>query len=121
MFAAGGASLEAQAARAYNHGPMRKVCEAYSRRRPLPSPLNELAPTPPSPELLSICDRFVLLQQARHISDYDLHTPVTLQDGIDRWADCQFSLHAFQVIEGTTEFTIFLAALLLDAQWTRRG
>ena len=121
MFAAGGHPLEAQVARAYNHGPMRKVCEAYSRRRALPALLNGLVIAAPSNELLFICDRFALLQQARHVADYDLHATVTLKEGLERWADCRFSLAAFQTIEGSSEVTVFLAALLLDTQWTRRG
>lgn len=131
-FAAGGEPLRFQAARAFSHTAMRKVCDAYVRwpTRPFPAALQHLNPGAPDKRLAAVAYASAQLQEGRHAADYDLSTAISAQyaAGLVRLAETALAdFDAVQSLPETTVFlslpetTVFLAALLLADRWTRRG
>ena len=123
MIAPGNAVLQNQVARAFNHGAMRKVCDAYMRSasRPFPPHLAQLNPAAPDMRLTQVADAFGHLQDARHAADYDLLSAVTLADAVRLLAAGDLAITNFQAIEPLPDTQVFLTALLLADKWTRRG
>ncbi|MBC7807158.1 MAG: hypothetical protein H7145_13530, partial [Akkermansiaceae bacterium] len=64
-------ALRQQVQRAFDHGAMRQYCRTFSGGS-LPAAVAPLLPVPVSPELRLVAQHFVLLQDARHIADYDV-------------------------------------------------
>lgn len=123
LFAAGGDPLRFQAARAFSHTGMRKVCDAYIRspQRPFPPTLEHLCPQPPDPRLIGIAAAFADLQDGRHASDYDLSAIIEVRYAINLVTVAGTALADFEQIQLLPETTVFLTALLLADRWTRRG
>jgi len=122
-FAAGGEPLRFQAARAFSHTAMRKVCDAYVRSpaRPFPPGLEKLSPAPPDRRLIGIALAFTRLQEGRHSADYDLSTAIEPRYASELVRLAETALADFDAIQSLPETTVFLAALLLADRWTRRG
>ena len=122
VHAAGGQALQTQVARAYTHTTMAKVCRRYvsSPTQPFPSSVG-LAVAPPDPRLITVADAFVKLQEARHVSDYDITAHIAQKDARDLLGLAAKATHAFADIEHLPETAVFLAALLLDDRWSRRA
>ncbi len=122
-FAAGGEPLRFQAARAFNHAAMRKICDAYIRSpaRPSPPGLEQLSPTPPDKRLIEIAFAFSRLQEGRHVADYDLSAVIKASYVAELVAMAETALADFDTIQSFPETTVFLTALLLADRWTRRG
>lgn len=122
VFAPDNPILAAQAARAFSHTGMRKVCEVYGRsaRQPFPPPLDKLHPSLPDARLVEAADLFVKLQEERHLADYDLSASFARSDGLAalNWAD--IAHQHLDEIAGSPDLHIFLTALLAD-RWTRRA
>ena len=116
-------ALRNQVARAFNHGAMRKVCDAYVRSpgKPFPAPLAQLNPVRPDQRLTQVADAFGHLQDARHAADYDLASTVNLADAARLLASTDLALANFQAIQSAPDTEVFLTALLLSEKWTRRG
>ena len=123
MFAAGGEALRYQAARAYNHTAMRKVCDAYARSpgQPLPPSLALLSPEPLDSRLIRVAKTFAQLQDGRHHADYDLFIPIEFTNAAQLVVAAGTALADLDAIQSLPETTAFLAALLLADRWTRRG
>ena len=123
LFAAGGDALCYQAARAYNHTALRKVCEAYARlpNQPLPPTLASLNPKPVDPRITDIAKTFVRLQDGRHHADYDLSVAIEFVNAAELVNAAGAALTDLDAIQSFPETTTFLAALLLADRWTRRG
>jgi len=122
-FAIGGESLRFQAARAFSHTAMRKVCDAYVRSpaRPFPPGLEHLNPSAPDQRLASIANAFARLQEGRHAADYDLSTVIETPYAAELVRIAETALADFDAIQALPETTVFLTALLLSDRWTRRG
>lgn len=122
-FAAGGDALRFQAARAFNHAAMRKVCDAYVRspERPFPPNLEQLNPSKPDPRLIEVARAFARLQEGRYSADYDLSAVIQTAYAARLVSLAETALADFDAIQPLPETTIFLAALLLADRWTRRG
>ena len=122
-FAAGGEPLRFQAARAFSHTAMRKVCDAYVRSpaRPFPTGLEKLSPNPPDRRLIGIALAFARLQEGRHLADYDFSVVIEPPYAADLVRLAETALADFDAIQSLPETTVFLAALLLADRWTRRG
>ncbi len=122
-FAAGGEPLRFQAARAFSHTAMRKVCDAYIRSpaRPFPPGLERLSPSPPDKRLIAVAFAFSRLQEGRYVADYDLSTIVEAAYATELVAMAETALADFDAIQTLPETTVFLTALLLADRWTRRG
>ncbi len=122
-FAAGGEPLRFQAARAFSHTAMRKVCDAHVRSpaRPFPPGLEKLIPAPPDKRLIGIALAFARLQEGRHSADHDLSTAIEPRYAAGLVSLAETALADFDAIQSLPETTVFLAALLLADHWTRRG
>lgn len=117
------AVLHNQVARAFSHTAMRKVCDAYARSpdRPFPQALAHLNRGTADPSLTNVAASFGLLQDARHLADYDLLTFFVLADTLELVEAASLALDDFQAIQSAPGTDIFLTALLLSDRWTRRG
>lgn len=122
-FAVGGEPLRFQAARAFSHVAMRKVCDAYVRSpaRPFPPGLEQLSPSPPDQRLVEIALAFTRLQEGRHLADYDLSAVIKASYVAELVAMAETALADFDAIQALPETIVFLTALLLADRWTRRG
>ena len=122
-FAPGGDALRFQAARAFSHAAMRKVCDAYVRspERPFPPSLEQLNPSKPDPRLTRVASTFALLQEGRYSADYDLSAAIQTAYAARLVSLAETALADFDAIQSLSETTTFLAALLLADRWTRRG
>ncbi len=122
-FVLGGDALRFQAARAFNHAAMRKVCDAYVRspERPFPPSLEQLNPSKPDPRLIGVARAFARLQEGRYAADYDLSAAIQTADAARLVGLAETALADFDAIQSLPETTTFLAALLLADRWTRRG
>ena len=123
LFATGGEPLRFQAARAFNHGAMRKVCDAYVRSpaRPFSPGLEQLNPSAPDQRLIGVADAFAQLQEGRHAADYDLSLMIQAVYAVGLIRMAEAALADFDAIQSLPETTVFLTALLLADRWTRRG
>jgi hypothetical protein len=122
-FAVGGEPLRFQAARAFSHSAMRKVCDAYIRSpaRPFPPGLEHLSPSPPDRRLIEIARAFARLQEGRHVANYDLSAVNKASYAAELVGFAETALTDFDAIQFLPETTVFLTALLLADRWTRRG
>lgn len=122
VFRAGGPLVERQAVRAFDHGTMRKVCNAYGTRgsRPFP-PLESFTAHLPDERLAQIASLFSELQEARYLADYNLAAAFEQDFAADLVSRTQTALEDFTEIADLPETHAFLTALLLADRWTRRG
>lgn len=123
LFAIGGEPLRFQAARAFSHTAMRKICDAYVRNpaRPFSSGLEHLNPSTPDQRLIDVANAFARLQEGRHAADYDLSPVIKTSYAAELVRIAETALADFDAIEAQSETTLFLTALLLADRWTRRG
>ena len=123
LFARGGDALRNQVTRAYNHTAMRKICDAYVRspNAPFPPSSAQLNPAAPGIRLTNVARTFAQLQEARHLADYDLASPITYSTVVVLVAAIDSALTDLQAIEAQPKAAVFLTALLLADRWTRRG
>jgi len=122
-FAAGGDPLRFQAARAFSHATMRKVCDAYVRSptRPFPPGLEHLNTSVADHRLIEVARAFARLQEGCHTADYDLSAAIGFDYVAQLVAVAETALADFERIETFPETTVFLTALLLADRWTRHG
>jgi len=122
-FAVGGEPLRFQAAHAFSHTAMRKVCDAYIRSpaRPFPPGLEHLSSSQPDMRLIGIARAFARLQEGRHVADYDLSVVIEVSYAANLVTLAETALADFDAIQSLPETTVFLTALLLADRWTRRG
>lgn len=118
-----GAGLRQVASRGYEHGKMRSVCEQFAgttRRNSSFCRLFGISDQAPHgqipPELVTIAQDFVGLQEARHRADYDLAYRPSRQDALQ---EVQKATQAFAQVGALSQnadpvFHLFLAMLLTD-------
>src|SRR5579864_1275904 len=101
--------LRAQVRRAYAHANMRNVCQRFSRLQPSDT-LAPLLILPIEPELVSVAEAFVALQQARHEADYDFAATFNRIDVLQRVQRARTAVASWHAIRSNPNATVFLAA-----------
>lgn len=114
--------LRERVTRAFDHGQMRRVCDLFSRGSwgSVPA-LKALVTLPLSPDLAQVAEAFVMLQDARHASDYDLGSTLAHRDAVRFVGLAIDAFKAWEQVRGTPNAAVFLTALLLHERWNRRG
>ena len=120
-----GIDLRRQAARAFDHGTMKDVCEIVARdkvggKESLPKGLVGIVTSLPD-DLKSIAKVFVDMQQQRHDADYKLNRnpPFTKSEVQDYVAQVEAAFAQWQALGSGPEVKGFLLALLLHKKWDR--
>ena len=98
--------------RRFDHSAMREACDAIRR------PDSVLAP---SPALASVAVTFIDLQTLRHRADYDLVTPVLIDEARDALQSSHEIAIIWALIADTEEGRVFSVLLLMGRLRTRRG
>lgn len=108
--------LRLQIQRGFSHREMRDVCRQFVAGSPA-SPTRALSALPIEPALRSVCETFVLLQDARHKADYDLTRAFDRLDVVNLIAAAQDAFGNWATVRSAPNASVFLAALLLQRQW----
>lgn len=95
---------------------MRDVCRQFVAGSPA-APTRALTILPIEPSLRSVCEAFVLLQDARHKADYDLTQALDRLDVLNLIAAAQDAFSNWATVRSAPNASVFLAALLLQRQW----
>jgi hypothetical protein len=66
-----------------------------------------------------VAQTFVDLQDARHKADYDPLAPFSRTDVVTKIREVERSFARLALIRGEANSNVFLAALLLQRQWSR--
>jgi len=81
--------------------------------------LDQLFSKPLEPELETVARAFVELQEARHGADYDIAEPIARPEAAQKVFLVARAFEAWDTVKHSHNATIFLAALLFSAKWTR--
>lgn len=116
--------------RAFTHGDMRNVCKDFAEGHKAfiknkqsgqpPPATRRLVTLPLDPELFSVVQAFVELQEARHDADYDLDKQWNRLDVLNRVQTARQAFADWAVIRSTPNATVFVVALLLQRHWGRQ-
>jgi len=112
------AALGPRIARALAHAEMKEVCLPISRSAP-GAIFATLVPSGPSIELTRLAAAFILLQEARHLADYDLaaaYSRAEVSMLIDR---TEQAFTDWKLIQASEEASVFLSALLFARRWAK--
>ena len=114
--------VQARVRRTAQHTPMPRLCEMITSAGPTaPNGFSGLLTPPLAQELINVANAFSIMQDARHIADYDLDAPLPRSEAKRL---CDLTRQAFQgwsTIAAEPNTQVFLTALLLSERWTRRG
>ena len=101
---------------------MKAVCKnwAIGQLNNLPGRTRALVVAPIAVELQDIAATFVDLQEARHAADYDLSQSFTRADALTLIARTRRAFDDWSNVRGSSNASIFLAALLFEKQWKTR-
>lgn len=110
--------LRERASRAFSHGEMKQTCYRFLTKR-IVEDLAPLLHTGVSPEVLSIAETFVKLQEQRHLADYDVGISFTRADTLASVVETRRVFADWKLIRETNEATVFLAAILFGKRWDR--
>lgn len=110
------AGLRGLVKRAFEHGRMREVCKKVNGGGSLnQAAMGLLEPaTRLSAQLRSVTRSFVVLQEARHIADYDLSQSLSRAYARSLLVEARSALTNWRAVSGTEEANVFLAAMLHD-------
>ncbi len=112
------AALRIQLRRAFDHGAMKTVCRQFSARKPAASTAALLA-APIEDELVVVARTFVVLQEERHLADYDTGT-IFFRAGVEQSVgDVREAFGKWAVVRPRPNATVFLAALLHQRNWDK--
>ena len=64
------------------------------------------------PQLSSLADTFVDLQEYRHLADYDLTAPFTRDEALGLQLEAELAFDDWNTVRGTLQADTFLVALL---------
>lgn len=99
-------------ARAFNHGTMKAVAEEFSRSS-IPAKIRSaLDGRVLQPELVSVAEAFVNLQQARHEADYNRARRFTREETLDPYGEARQAFADWKTVRRTVQADAFLVALL---------
>lgn len=111
------ASLRLQMRRAFTHSDMQEVCKQFGGGSPKQPTARLLHPV--EPQLRQVALAFVELQAARHAADYDLSVSFDRIDVLQKVAQVRSAFSNWRSIRTSANATVFLAALLLQKQWSK--
>ena len=119
----GSPNLRLRAYRAFSHGEMRKACEGFVNGNVINSAsrtnlLNLIVP-PINNDLRAVARAFVDLQEARHAADYDMMQTYKRVSVLVRIEQAEQAARDWQKVRKSDQARVFLAALFLDAKWSR--
>lgn len=109
-------NLRACLARAFSHGAMKDAATGFANRKVSPKISPALAGVALQPELVSVANAFVDLQQARHEADYDLRRRFTRTETQDLVERADKATKDWHTIRRTMQAEAFLVALLAQKQ-----
>ncbi len=107
------AALRDTLVRQFDHGKMRVVAESYLGRNPNAAQHPGLNGQSLQPQLISVAEAFLDLQQARHDADYDRAYRLTRSDTLDLLSVAQDAFEDWKVVRKTLQADVFLASLLV--------
>ena len=110
--------LQARVGRALSHSEMREVCGTVIRKDHGPV-LAGLLPSGFSPEMRSVAEAFINLQDDRHRADYDLSVSYTRPEVLNLLQQASEAFRAWAVVESNEEAVVFLSAMLFARRWGR--
>lgn len=112
-----GRDLRNLTARAFNHGDMKKACQAFRS----PTPAKYLAPLVGSvpADLGQITELFVKLQEERHDADYNLARRFTRTEVGRVVSQVRDAFGAWDRVKASPAAAVFLVALLVGDRWNR--
>ncbi len=110
--------LRALAARAFDHGTMKKASRAFASGG-IPPSLQSILPHGAPAEIRQIANIFVSLQDARHSADYDVTLKLTRNETREFVGLAEAAFEAWQTVRENPATRVYLAALLLWRQWNR--
>jgi hypothetical protein len=98
---------------------MKRVCEQFQHGNinNLSPALQKVVTAPMQPELATIAEAFIELQQARHSADYDTTEVFSRPDVLSTIDLVDQAFAAWTTIKGEANANAFLAALLLNRHW----
>jgi len=112
--------------RGFDHGQMRNVCAGFVQgnlgrpgNRSIPVATRTVLVLLLDPLLVRVLEAFVDLQEARHQADYDTAKQWTRLDAVKQVQAARQAFEGWAIVRRTPNATVFLAALLLQKQWTR--
>lgn len=98
-------------ARAYAHGEMLAVCDAFSRGR-FPTLIGRLNPNLVVPQPIQVlAGVFRQLQLQRHLADYDLEARFSREEVLDFIEEVQTAIQQFRAIRDDPAVRLFLVCL----------
>lgn len=104
--------------RALAHGAMKQASSAF-RATNLPQHIASLIPGPTPQELITIADRFVLLQEARHKADYDVTEQFDRTRVQALVNDAEHVFRLWRQVRESDEAHVFLSSLMFWNLWSR--
>ena len=104
--------------RALGHETMKQAASAF-RASNLPQHVASVIPSPIPQELITIADRFVLLQEARHKADYDLTEQFDRTKVQALVNDAELVFKLWRQVQDTDSARVFLASLMFWKLWSR--
>jgi hypothetical protein len=105
--------LREQVRRSYEHGHMKTVCDQFSKPQPSGA-FAALLTLPIEPELCSVAEAFIALQQARHDADYNLTATFNRIEVLQQVKRTRQVFADWRTIRSSENATVFLAALLFQ-------
>jgi len=101
---------------------MKNVCRSWAQGTVvgLPAKTAALAVEPIETELKHIATTFVVLQDARHVADYDVRQTLNRRESAALVARSEQAFRDWSAVRSRRNASIFLAALLFEKQWKGR-
>lgn len=100
--------------RAFKHGDMKTVAMQFAAGRPDGRWNAALSNATVSPDLQTVADTFVVLQQARHRADYDVSRAFRRGEAVAYVEQAEEAFRAMRRARGSSSCDVFLTALLLQ-------
>jgi hypothetical protein len=113
-----GADFRALLSRAFEHTDMKKVCLPFTAGN-LPKHLQAVVGATVPPDLRTVANAFVELQQARHDADYNLSATYSRVNTAQILHSARAAFEAWQRVRATPPARVFLVALLIGNRWNR--
>jgi len=100
------------------HNEMKEVCLAVTRSN-LGSVFAVLVPGGFTLGLRKMADTFVVLQEDRHLADYDLTAIYTRAEVLEAILLAEQAFAEWKLIQTTEEASVFLSALMFARRWAK--
>lgn len=110
------AKLRQFAARAFMHGKMKSVCDEFLRGTPRSDALKifwQDLNVPAHPDLKTVAENFIDLQEARHDADYNLSYPFIREEAVIATGQAKDAMEAWIRLKAANEPLASLFALSL--------